>query len=293
MELNHLKYFYIVAKEGGYSNAAKVLHVAQPAISKMVKNLEESLEVQLFERVGRHVRLTKIGNDVFRKCEVIFTQVNELQQAIQPQKVTVSGPLNVCAADVISSHLLPSVLSELLTKYPLVYPQVTTTTAHDALHLLSLKKVDAALLFHAPEIPQGLEVLQTIPIGFKVVVLTKHKNSKHVCSSFLGSREVDDTGNKVYPTLNKLRKKYPDAQIKASANSLNAHYQMVLAGLGVSVLPEFLVAPAIKTKKLTALLDKEEFTFQLKVVTRTTEPPSDALRVFLELFKASQQRRPS
>ena len=115
MELNHLKYFYIVAREGGFSKASNVLRVAQPAISKMVKNLEESLEVDLFERVGRNVRLTKIGNDIFRKCELIFGQVEELEQLARPRSVAIKGPLNLCAVDVIASHLMPVVLNQLLS----------------------------------------------------------------------------------------------------------------------------------------------------------------------------------
>lgn len=78
MELNHLKYFYFVAREGGFSKASRLLRVAQPALTRAVKALEDDLEVTLFERRGRGVLLTKVGNDVYRKCEIVFAQTREI-----------------------------------------------------------------------------------------------------------------------------------------------------------------------------------------------------------------------
>jgi len=285
MELNHLKYFYIVAREGGFSKASSVLRVAQPAISKMVKNLEESLEVDLFERAGRNVRLTKIGNDIFRKCEMIFGQVEELQQLARPQSLAIKGPLNLCAVDVIASHLMPVVLNQLLSKHGGIYPQVSSITAMESLQKVSTRKVDAALLFHTPELPRGLEIRYTFPLVFRLVVATEFKKSNGVCSSFIGSREIDDTANKSYPTLNKLRKTFPEAQIKLSLNSLNAHHQMVRAGLGVSILPEFLVGDDINSGRLSCLLKDESFIFNLKIIMLAGEQPSSAMMAFIECLK--------
>lgn len=293
MELNHLKYFYVVAREGGFSKASRVLRVAQPAISKMVKNLEESLNVDLFERAGRNVRLTKVGNDIFRKCEVIFEHIEELQELVRPQSIAIKGPLNLCSVDVIASRLLPRVLKPLLAEHGGIYAQVSSTTASEALQYVLAKKADAALLFHAPDLPRGLEIRHTFPITFRLVVLTASKKSSNVCSSFIGSREIDDTANKSYPTLNKLRKKFPDAQIKLSLNSLDAHHQMVREGLGVAILPEFLVKDDISSGKLSCLLKDESFVFNLKIVTRLGEQPSNVLTAFIQHFKDKMSSQPT
>jgi DNA-binding transcriptional LysR family regulator len=285
MELNHLKYFYVVAKQGGFSKASKVMRVAQPAISKMVKNLEESLDVDLFERVGRNVRLTKVGNDIYRKCEVIFGHIDELLDLVNPQSKAVSGPLNLCAVDVVASGLLPGALKGLLSQHSRIYPQVTTTTASEACRCVSAMKADAALLFHTPDLPQGLEVRHVFPLTFRLVVATKFKKSPSVCSAFISSREIDDTANRTSPTLTKLRKKFPDAEIKISLNSLHAHQQMVLEGLGVSILPEFLVGDDISNGRLSCLLKEQAFVFNLKVVTRLGEQLSSPLAAFLEHLK--------
>jgi DNA-binding transcriptional LysR family regulator len=282
MELNHLKYFYVVAREGGFSAASKTLRVAQPAISKMVKNLENGLNVKLFERVGRHVRLTKIGNDVYRKCEMIFGHVDELQDMFKTKSAKITGPLNLCAVDVVASHLLPNVFIPLLSEHSGIYPQLTTTTAQESLNLISGKRSEAALLFHAPDIPRGLEIRKTFPMRFHLVVASHLKRSKAVCSSFIGSREVDDVSTKTYPALTKLRGKFADAQIRVSANALSAHYKMALLGLGVAILPDFLVSDDISNGSLSCLLPDETFIFNLKLITRAGDELSYPMHAFIE-----------
>ena len=103
MELNHLKYFYFVAKYESFTAASKSLRVAQPAVSKMVSNLEESLGYQLFDRVGRKIRLTKSGSDLYRRCEVIFAEVAEIEVGLKRKRHQAGGPLLFGATDSITT----------------------------------------------------------------------------------------------------------------------------------------------------------------------------------------------
>lgn len=61
MLLRHLNYFIAVAEQGGFTRAAAMLHVSQPALSQQIRQLEETLGVQLFDRSGRNTRLTDSG----------------------------------------------------------------------------------------------------------------------------------------------------------------------------------------------------------------------------------------
>jgi DNA-binding transcriptional LysR family regulator len=61
MELRHLRYFVTVAETGGFGRAARLLNVAQSAISEQIRDLEGELEAELFDRSGRRIRLTKLG----------------------------------------------------------------------------------------------------------------------------------------------------------------------------------------------------------------------------------------
>jgi LysR family transcriptional activator of nhaA len=83
LNYHHLLYFWTVAKEGGVGPAARVLHLTQPTVSGQIKALEESLEMKLFERVGRRLELTEDGRMVSAYAEEIFGLGKELMNAVR------------------------------------------------------------------------------------------------------------------------------------------------------------------------------------------------------------------
>ncbi|NDC53712.1 MAG: transcriptional activator NhaR [Planctomycetia bacterium] len=88
LNYHHLLYFWTVAKEHGVSKAAEALHVAQPTVSAQIRALERSLGQKLFERQGRHLKLTVEGEKVFRYADEIFSLGRELLQSVkgEPQR---------------------------------------------------------------------------------------------------------------------------------------------------------------------------------------------------------------
>lgn len=285
MELNHLKYFYYVAREGGFTKASRYMHVAQPAITKMVKTLEASLGFELFDRRGRTIHLTKLGNDLYRKCEIIFGHIEDIKDLNKTRPRELKGQLSFCAAEPIASHFVPPVLKRLLSDHPLIYPQFTAASGAESVRMIIGKTAEFALLFHAPDLPSSVELRASFPVKFHLVVATKCRSSKTICSSFIGSREVDDVANKSYPTLGKLRKKFPAAEIKISTNSLTAHRKMVLDGLGVSILPEYLIRSDLQKNHLTRLLPDEDFRFNMKLISLRGESFSAAAESFSLLLQ--------
>ncbi|MCC6511377.1 MAG: transcriptional activator NhaR [Pirellulaceae bacterium] len=83
LNYHHLLYFWMVAKEGGITNAAEQLHLSQPTLSTQIQKLERSLGVKLFERRGRAMILTEAGQTVFRYADEIFTLGRELGHALR------------------------------------------------------------------------------------------------------------------------------------------------------------------------------------------------------------------
>lgn len=69
---NHLYYFYMTAKSGGVTFAAKALRIAQPSLSAQLKVLENTLNRKLFHKVGRRMELTPDGEQAFGFCRKMF-----------------------------------------------------------------------------------------------------------------------------------------------------------------------------------------------------------------------------
>lgn len=270
MNLLHLQYFYVVAKEQGFTNASKALRIQQPAISRMVKLLEDDVGFLLFEKVGRNVQLTKAGVEVFEYCKKIFGTVDELKQSLGQIGGECRGPLVVGASEPIASYLFPAILKAYLEVHPEVHPNIYSGPASMLFDNLIKGDLEFGVFFHVPTLPEKLEIFKTKDIRYHLVIKKDLRRKKEILESFIGSREIDDTTTKKFPTLEKLRKDHPGAKIMISSNNLTAHREMVLQGLGVSILPSFLVAKDIKEGLLSDIYPHELFQFQMKFIKRRT-----------------------
>lgn len=287
MNLLHLEYFYTVAKEQGFTNAAKLLRIQQPAISRMVKQLEENFGFPLFERVGRRVRLTSQGEEVFAKCRRIFEEVDGLKSSLGEISGVCTGPLSFGASEPISSHIVPAILEKVLCEHPKVYPVIFSGPSSILFDRIATGELEFGLFFHIPDLPLKLKVDVVKKIRFYLVVRKDLKNKKTILESFIGSREIDDTRTRRFPTLERLKQDYPKAAIKISSNNLTAHREMVLKGLGVAILPDFLVAQDIKQGRMKDLYPKEVFEFNLKRVQRSTAVLSLNAQVFCNILSTA------
>lgn len=283
VELGHLKYFYFTVVEGGVGRAAERLHVQQPVVSKMIKSLEEQLGRPLFAKAGRGKALTDFGQLVFRHSQTIFDEIEKLGE-LELRNAELAGDLNVAAAEPIAAGLLPGAIARLRETHPRLNPNVYTATATELLQMLSAGKLDVGYFFHMPPPPGNLEISERHAVRFRLVVRRDLRTDAETLSRFIGSREIDDRANQKFPTVEKLRRRYPRARIHISSNHLGLHRELVLRGQGVSVLPEFLVREDLRAKRLADALPGEEFVFDLKVVRRRGGAPTRAVQALNEVL---------
>src|SRR5215213_3652387 len=82
LNFHHLRYFWLVAREGSVTRAAKRLRVTQPTVSEQLQALERALDTKLFRREGRSLALTETGRNVLRHAEEIFALGEGLLDAV-------------------------------------------------------------------------------------------------------------------------------------------------------------------------------------------------------------------
>jgi DNA-binding transcriptional LysR family regulator len=287
MELNLLRYFYCVAREGGFTKASKVLHVQQPALSRAVRQLEDQLGVTLLERRKRSSIPTKVGQEIFEACARIFQEAENIRALAEAERRECRGVLRFAAASAIAASLVPRVHVTYLRAYPEVWPMSYSGPASVMLERIAAGELEFGLFFYLPKLSVALAATDLAHIPFALVVKAGHERDPRVCSSFIGSREVDDTANKSFPTVDRLRRDHPEVQIRISSNDLAAHKELVLAGLGVSILPRFLVASELAAGSLRALYPNEQFGFPMHLVTRHRQVLSRAARLFLEHLRTA------
>jgi len=110
LNYHHLRYFWMVAKEGNLRQAAERLGVSQPSISAQVGELEEALGVKLFRRQGRTRVLAEAGQVVFRFADEIFALGGEMMNAVQQRPTTLALRLHVGVADSFPKLLTSEIL---------------------------------------------------------------------------------------------------------------------------------------------------------------------------------------
>lgn len=110
LNYHHLLYFWTVAKEGGITQASKVLHLAHPTISGQIHRLEETLGEKLFARKGRALVLTETGRVVFRYADEIFSLGQQLVDTVQGRVGGQQLRLVVGVSDVLAKSIVHRIL---------------------------------------------------------------------------------------------------------------------------------------------------------------------------------------
>ena len=118
MELRHLRYFTAVAQHLNYSEASRRLHVAQPAVSQTILDLEDELGVKLLFRTRRSVQLTAAGTTFLRESEDILRRADEARRLAQRAARGEVGTLGIGFFGTAAAPILPALVQSYRGKFP-------------------------------------------------------------------------------------------------------------------------------------------------------------------------------
>ncbi|MBZ9922200.1 LysR family transcriptional regulator, partial [Mesorhizobium sp. BR1-1-7] len=118
MNLRQVEVFRIVMTNGTTARAAEVLHVSQPAVSKMIQELERSLGFALFQRIKGRLHPTPEGQLFFREVEQAFIGLSHLRGAAARIRDYGSGELRIACLSALSTNVLPRALHAFMARNP-------------------------------------------------------------------------------------------------------------------------------------------------------------------------------
>lgn len=128
---HRLKVFVAVAEARSFSKAARALLISQPSVSKRVRELEEIVGAPLFERRGRGVKLTELGDLVLRHGKEVIRALEEMEAHVEAATRGVAGRLELVISS-IWEYSLPSVFASFRGAYPLVFIHAVRGHPRDA-----------------------------------------------------------------------------------------------------------------------------------------------------------------
>jgi len=147
MELRQLRYFVAIVDHGSLSRAAQVLHVAQPALTQQLRQLEEELGAQLLHRSAQGVLSTDAGKVFYEHAQAILKQVADAKSAVTQSATRPSGSVTLGLPHSISGALALPLLMAARAQYPEITLQLTEELTGNLNDQLKSGRVNLAVLF--------------------------------------------------------------------------------------------------------------------------------------------------
>ena len=246
MELRHLKYFVAVADELHFGKAAKKLHIAQPALSKQVMDLENELGLKLFDRTRRAIQLTDAGSYFFKEARQLLLQVEQTSENARRIDRGHAGRLVVGFVGSVIHTFLPERVRAFRERYPDVELVLQEISTAEQIKSLQDKRIDVGV--HYPHGHDATLSSQSIAHASLMAVLPK----KHALAS-RKSLHIRELARE--PFIANTRSSEPvvrDAfiamchvagfspRITQEAGQVQTVLGLVASGLGVCLLPDFI-----------------------------------------------------
>ncbi|CAM2904647.1 LysR family transcriptional regulator [Vibrio mytili] len=181
MELRQLKHFVAAVEQGSISGAARVLNLAQPAISSSIKKLEQELKMPLFNRRDRGIDLTKEGNEFLYHARQILSQAEDAKLAMQAMEGLDQGLVDVAVPSMLGSYYFPPLLMAFRHQYPNIDINILDTGTRNIRQLLLQGEIELGViaskditpeLEHGPLIREEMVVCMAVdhPLAEKEVI---------------------------------------------------------------------------------------------------------------------------
>lgn len=286
MDTQNLKAFLTVAAQGSFSQAATLLHLTQPAVSKRVAALEEELGQALFHRINRRVELTPAGVLLQQRATAILQALEEARQALADLDGEVSGELRVATSHHVGLHKLPPVLHEFVHRYPRVNLQFEFLDSEIAYQRVAKGDCELAVVTLGPT-PHPLLTERTLwpdPLVFVASKALFHTSTANITLEHLSRLPAILPDVSTY--TGRLVKACFDEHglplnITMATNYLETIKMLVSVGLGWSLLPQTLLDDQLMVLDLPLVISRD-----LGVITHPKRTLSNAGRAFLDLLGA-------
>ena len=285
--IKDMRAFFAIVEEGNISHAAQRLGIAQPALSRQMKHLEENLHVKLFERGSRRIRLTEAGQVLYNRVESILGMVDGTVREIKEIGSGTKGTVRIGTITTSGAMILPDLIAQFRKIYPDVTFEIWEAEGARIIELLDSRIIEVAITrTQVDNLAYELLVLPNEPL---VMVM----NSENVCGEDDSTIRLEEL--KDQPLIIPLRWKSNfiaackkldfEPNIICVSDSIVQDLLMVKMNLGAAMIPvsskRLLTDGDLVYKKII----EPEMTTHTVVAWRKNQTLSTACKNFIDLFK--------
>ena len=294
MEVHQLRYFCAVAETGSFTRAAEREQVAQPSLSQQIMKLEVELGVRLFDRLGRAVRLTDMGQVFLPRARAILSEMRAAKEEVAEKQSTVSGPVCVGVIPTIAPYFLPARIAQFSRQYP----EASITVVEDVtVHLMDQLRaglIDLAII----ALPARGHDLDSFPLLTERLFAILPKGHRLARRRTLRMKELREEPFLLLrddhcfrdTSIEVCKRARLSPQIVFESGQFSSIMGMVGAGIGISIVPE--MAVEAKPDCSSVLIADERASRTIGVAAVKGHFLSRVPRAFLEHLRACSESIP-
>jgi len=246
--LKQFRYFLAVSESGSIAAAARVVNIAQSALTKSIQELEGTLGTPLFDRQPRGMVLTQAGYRFEASARKVIAAVAQAGAVNSDTADELTGTLNIGVTSLMAGYGL----AELLSRFQRSHPEVRVNILEDSPpfleHLLVNGEVDLAIMVvNALDNPQALEVESLSSSPNRVWLPSSHPladRNELTLAECATSPIIMLEGDRIEDMQRAIWRRHGlTPEIKLRTSSLEAVRSLVGTGSGISILPDFLYRP--------------------------------------------------
>ncbi len=199
MEIRQLRYFFHIAELEHFGQAAERLHIAQPALTRQIKQLEEEIGVELFERLPRGVRLTSAGRVFFAQTRDLLAQCERMVKLTQQVSRGQAGLLRIGFADGVTfNKMFSEILRTFRQDYPNVVLDLVPASSIEQAELLTRNELDLGFVYW---LPKG-QTIRSLQFAEEELMLAVSKSSPLAKLKTIAIEDLNDYPIVWFPRAN-------------------------------------------------------------------------------------------
>ncbi|CAB3639387.1 LysR substrate-binding domain-containing protein [Trinickia soli] len=244
MELQQLRYFVAVAETEHVARAAERLHISQSPLSRQIRQLEDHLGLQLFERIKQRVRLTPAGRDFLVQARDLLSQAERMEERARQVGKGEACALSIGYCEgIIHNGRLPAALRRFRSAHPRVSLKLAAMRSGEQIEALERSLIDVALVYNLPQPSESLQSRLLTSEPFVLALADDHPLAKRAT---VNAKDLDGMPWIALPkSINPAaRERFlaacascgftPDIQFEVA--QVSTTLGLVSAGLGVAIM---------------------------------------------------------
>jgi LysR family transcriptional regulator, low CO2-responsive transcriptional regulator len=254
--LRQMRVFSLVARHLSYTQAAREIHLTQPAISQQIRLLESQVGLPLFEQIGRKVHLTAAGTELLAYTNQALDLMRGAEEALAAMRGVKRGVLQLGAVST-AKYFAPSLLSAFTPDYPQVTIKFSVGNREEIVRQLAANEIDLVIMGRPP---RELETIAESFARHPLVIIAPPDHPlatrKRIRLKQLASENflIREPGSGTRASMEQVfRERGAEFHTSIEVSSNETIKQAVMAGMGISFLSKHTVGWELQTGRLVTL----------------------------------------